>query len=243
MPKFIPETSLLNNVYVPQHVEPKPAILTNDNLTIIGNVISLGEAKPFIRYEWFDHSRREWSWCDASGFPYRFSYGEEVDALKRKHFTGWHCEGVWGTFRARNIETLNEYPTATYDKSDELYFGQMVDLSATINTSGSVWEAGTLRLYLRTPLVVVVDGMMLSDKTNWATFAKGGPLEDNEYRYDRSQNTIELGAGYADQQVSVGFYQAHNEVSVKCRMAANEPHVSHVSPVVDYYIVKLSGQD
>ena len=101
-------------------------------------------------------------------------------------------------------------------------------------------------------MMVAVQNTPLTDITNYSNpnvkpkLNTVDPVVNKEFYYDFDQNKIITNQNldaYAPIDVLVGFYTTIDDVSVKCRLAANEKSVSNVTPVIDYYIVKLSGQD
>jgi len=244
--KFVPYTSLLNNIYVPFYELAKKS--PNLNLKNFGleadvngvlSTINLNTENkkylPFIDISRYDFSRKDWFYYNSDGFPYRLTYNAQ---------NFWDVEPVYGEPATRGY-TDSLVVTNLYDRDITIQLG--IYITAT-DYDGS----GDLQFYKGIPISVVIQDIPLIDITNYSN-PNIKPMLNNigsdinkEFYYDFDQNRIFTNqnlAGVDPVDVNTRFYTTTNEVNIKCRMATNEIDVSDVTPIVDYYIAKLSGQD
>jgi hypothetical protein len=247
--KFVPYTSLLNDVYVPFFEKPKKTSDYNLNsfeLEADGDgvfsIINLKKDKktfmPFIDITKYDFSRKDWYYYDESGFPYRLTYNEDGY---------WDIDSVYG---APDIRGYTESETVS------LQFNRNVNVELGIYIEGKqVTEedvAPDIVLYKGVPISVAIENDPLVDITNYSnpnispTLNKINTVVNKEFYYDFDQNRIFTNqnlAGFDPIDITIGFYTSTNDINLKCRLSSNEKSPSDVTPIVDYYIAKLSGQN
>lgn len=248
--KFVPYASLLNDIYVPFFEQPKKTSDFNlksfeveaDAEGVI-SVINLKKDKktylPFIDISKYDFSRKEWYYYDENGFPYRLSYNNE---------TSWDIDPVYGA------PSVSGYIAAD-DVS--LRFNRNVNIQLGIYIEGRKYTEDedvteNFVLYKGVPISVAIENDPLIDITNYnnpnikPTLNRINPDVNKEFYYDFDQNRIFTNqnlAGFDPIDITIGFYTSTNNVNLKCRLSANEKSPASVTPVVDYYIAKLSGQN
>ena len=248
---FAPRSILLNNVYIPLLIEPTKIAINLSELRLeqdsngVNSIIDLSILNanqeyeaivPFINLSKYDAETKEWFWYDISGFPFRREYDYD-------DYT-WSLTSAWGISAAGGY-TNNLYinPELTFfdrDSSQEL--GLALFANTLINWSGNFYQGN--------PLVVTIDNSPLKDLTDYSTtstpsLTSVNQLANPEFYYNLEQNKIITNqnlSAYDPLKVQVRCYTMDNSVSLKCSMSANGNGDSNVSPVVDYYIIKLNGQ-
>lgn len=250
MAQFIPESSLLDHIYVPFYRPPIKRVENCSNFFTYlepdaNGVVSIINLRtdtaeggttpvvPFIDIGKFDPETKDWAWIDASGFPYRITQSS-VDV------SGWALKPLWP------INHVNE--ELQFDPTDLTYSEEGKELgfysSATIDSS-------TVRIYSSNPVMLTIEGKIIQDKTVYGSEnITTGLTELNtelnpEFYYDSINNKIYTNQnllGVDPSNIKVYFYESANEVSVKARMATNAGGPAYYTPIVDYYIVKLNGQ-
>lgn len=247
MTRYIPDSVLLNHVYVPfvQAATPKifncidhftnleigPNGFTSViDLTLINDDSSKERVFPFINLKKFDSKTKDWFWYDDIGFPYRIYKG-----------TGsWELQPVWefGKYFGNPI---------TFDPSNILY--NQVGRELGFYSSARFYNSG-ITMYTGAPLILTINGETITDKTIYGqstnyNLTKFGVEENKEFYYNPSLNKIYTNQNLNEldlAQVKIHCYTVSKEVSVKCRMKANQGGDAYLTPTVDYYIVKLNGQ-
>jgi hypothetical protein len=103
MANFIPESSLLNHVYIPFYKPPSKRIENCSNfftyiepdsnglMSIINLVTDNTDGAtvpviPYINIGKYDSETKEWFYVDASGFPYRLFYSNSDQ---------WYLNALW----------------------------------------------------------------------------------------------------------------------------------------------------
>lgn len=240
--KFIPYTSLLNSIYIPFYENLKKNIFgierfsietNNQGMQSIINLNGNNTLFPFIDLLKYDYEKKDWFFYDNNGFPYRFNYNDGV----------WKLEAIYGIpninaqtessfvplFYSRDIENLLGIYTTVYDNSQNEY-----------------------TLYKGSPILVSIENQPLTDITDYSNVSSKPKLNfDNaqvnkEFYYDVDQNRIITNqnlTAFNENDIVIAFYSTPSTINVKARFSSNEKSVSDITPVVDYYIIKLSGQN
>jgi len=236
--KFVPYTSLLSDVYVPFYKSPEQKTFQLDVFQLEDDaggqrsIINLNTDNtkylPFIDLKKYDFARKDWYYYDFNHFPYRLTYNTD----------NWRLQAVYGI------------PTVNY-LTESLIVPEKFDKEITAEL-GLYIEFDSNKYYRGTPMLVAVQNVPLKDITNYSNPNIRPKLNtvdisvNKEFYYDFDQNKIITNQNldsYDPTNVIVGFYTTANDITIKCRMSANEKSASTVTPVVDYYIVKLSGQN
>ena len=256
--EFIPNSVLLNNVFSPFLNEPKrevfntsvtnQAIAKDGSFTLemgsngITSVIDLSindpklDKKPIVPYvdlSKYDPESKDWYWYDEDGFPYRMFYDLGLGK--------WVATALW---------PINNYgESIKIDPSNLTKAEDGPQLGFYVN---GVLGEETVKLYTGRPLILEIDGEVITDNTIYGSVNITTGLTDlntdvnKEFYYDEGVNKI-----YTNQNllsvdsthIKVYLYTVPNEVSVKCRMSSNSGTTALVTPTVDYYVVKLNGQN
>lgn len=236
--KFIPYTSLLNSIYIPFYEKPKKRTFTledfsietdNDGTQSIINLNNESPRFPFINISKYDFDRKDWFFYDSNGFPYRFNYIEGQ----------WDLEPVYG-FPNVYFTTETSYVPLQFDRELNFELGVYTELA-----DGS-------QLYKGLPIIVAVENDPLSDITDYTSISNKPKLNtispdvNREFYYDFDQNRIITNqnlAGFSASDIVIAFYTTIQNISIKARLSTNEKNIADITPTVDYYIAKLSGQN
>lgn len=241
--KFIPQSCLLNNIYIPLYEKPRKNILDLESFSIqtdingVESIIDLNSADekyyPFIDISKYDSEREDWYYYDTNGFPYRLTYNS----------TGyWDVEAVW------EIPSIN---ANTSDLSISLFMQKEITCELGVYTQVTKSDNSTLNLYKGQPIVVAVNDIPLKDLTDYTNPSTKpilnniNPSVEKEFYYDFDRNLIITNQnlnGTNKKSVTIGFYTTIKETNVQYTLHANQPNPS-ITPIVKWYILKLSGQD
>lgn len=250
MPRFIPESSLLDNIYVPFYSAPEKRVencadyftyLESDmnGVTSVINLVTdtLDEiAKPvvpFIDIRNFDPETKEWYYLDASGYPYRLFSDSSSD-------TGWVLKTMWPINYINDELTIDTSIVGYTEQGKGLGFYSI----ATLN-------GDEINMYPGNPVMVTIDGKTLVDKTVYGTQNMTTGLTtlnsdvNPEFYYDYVNNKIHTNQNlltYDPKHIKIYFFKSLNEISIKARLASNSGSDAFYTPVVDYYVAKLNGQ-
>jgi len=244
--KFIPYSSFLNDIYIPFYEKPKKMIdlkLTSSNIetdvngmaSIINLNIDQQKYIPFIDISKYDFTRKDWFYYNISGMPYRLTYNT----------SNWLASPVYG------VPDINGY-TDSLNISNKFNKNVNVELGLYLDVTNSADSDNTIQLYKGVPISVAIANAPLLDITNYnspnirPSLNIIKPNENREFYYDFDQNKLFTNqnlAGTDPINITIGFYITTNAVNIKCRLSANEISSSDVTPIVDYYIAKLSGQN
>lgn len=252
MAQFIPESSLLDHVYIPFYSEPNKKVndcsgyftfLESDTngVTSIINLSTedttdggLTPVVPFIDIGKFDPETRDWYWMDASGFPYRISSSTQVT-------DGWALKAMWPiNFEGVELQFNPEFLNYSEDGKELGFY--------SIATDSSDEE---FRMYPSNPIMVTIEGKVLKDKTIYGNESTTTGLTDlnvelnPEFYYNSLTNKIHTNQnllGFDLKRVKVYYYESIDEISVKARLSTNAGNSAKYTPVIDYYIAKLNGQ-
>lgn len=247
MAQFLPESSLLDHIYIPFFRDPVKRVENCSNffthlepdangifsiINLITDVEDGGTESvvPFIDIGKFDPETKDWFWFDGSGYPYRIKQSSTVE-------DGWALEAQWplGYFG-----TDLEFDPFVLDYAKD---GKELGFYSLANSD--------IRVFSGSPIFVTIEGKILSDKTvygneNITTGLTSLNSEVNpEFYYDSITNKIYTNQnllGVEPQNIKVYFYKSENTVSVKARLSSNAGGPASYTPIVDYYIVKLNGQ-
>jgi len=251
MATYIPNSTLLNHVYIPFVQPAKLQIFTvandfpdletgpngfpsviNFNKTNANN--SVEEIFPFIDLSKFDSETKDWFWYDDIGFPYRI--------IRDSTGLAWELIPIWdfGKYIGSTITFTPETPLKREEGGNNLGF-----------YSPSTIDTETVNMYTGSPIILTINGEVVKDRTIYGQTNANFNLtdlgvEDNkEFYYNSALNRIYTNQNlneFDSAQIKIYCYTVSQEVSIKCRMKANQGKDAYVTPTVDYYIAKLDGQ-
>lgn len=250
MPRFIPESSLLDNIYIPFYSAPEKQVKncadyftylepdTNGVTSIINLMTDTSDeiAKPvvpFIDLRNFDSETKEWYYLDASGYPYRLFSDSSSD-------TGWILRALW-PINYIDKELMIDTSIVGYTEQ-----GKSLGFYST-----AILDGNEINMYPSNPVMITIAGKTLVDKTIYGTRDMTMGISalnsdvNPEFYYDYVSNKIYTNQNllaYDPNHIKVYFFKSLNEVSIKARLASNSGSDAFYTPVVDYYIAKLNGQ-
>lgn len=229
-----PNSSLITSVYVPDFFDPTlvstsdGSLVLNTDFTIeqdtsgSSSIIRLNKV-PFIDLAMYDTQRRNWFYTDRFGGKWRFyrpgSYMIETETY---------------------LDANTRYPAAY--SMDGFYNGEQK----------SVNDLSSFNISEYLPIRVKVNNYSLADITDYS----GGqnvvgkldnidPTNNKEFYYD-FKNTIYTNQDlslYEAEDILIEFYINIDSINISCRMNTNITNLSEYTPSVDYYVVKLTGQN
>lgn len=248
--RYIPDTLLLNHVYVPFFSNPIKKIYTCDKdfvqlesgpngvVSIIPLVKTVDGNEepvvPFIDLTRYDVETKDWFWYDSDNFPFRISYNNGYD---------WNLNSIWN-FGQYYGHTLTFNPKRLYNGGLESGFYSEV-------TKYDGEESADIRVYTGAPIILTINENIVTDKTNYDGTIINPVLTqmnveiNKEFYYDINTNKIYTNqnlAGINPSQIKIYFETIPNSISVKCRMKGNMGEDLYTTPTIDYYVVKLNGQ-
>jgi len=237
MEAYIPDTLLLNNIYIPFYIPPTKQIYNckvDYTLEIDGNgitsIINLNNdfPVPFFNISRYDVECRDWFWYDRSGLPFRLV----------KSGSDWKLTSVYRVGEFKDDQTLIIDPTSLrYDS-----YGKELGFYSLVNGN---------KFYTGAQLILEIGGYIVKDQTNYY----GNQMEtiltnlntdvNKEFYYSFNLNKIftNQNLSFVDPaQIKIYMYNLSNSISIKSRTKGNYGMNNFVTPTVDYYIAKLHGQ-
>lgn len=244
MAHYRPETSLLNHIFIPFQVSPVEFEQNSSFFTLESNelgipsIISLTTIEgnnyiPYIDLSKFDGEREQWYWEDAYGLFFKMIPDGDLEFRSSIYNGSEILQGV-------SVSYTHDLVGRTYSYDDTK---KKDKLSYTFNNEVlSFWQFA--------PIIITMEGVRLIDRTNYASssapvLTEVNTTENREFYYSFRQNKIITNqnlAGVRPEDIKIKFYTVPNEVSFKCRMAANNGATPFYTPTVDWYIAKLNGQ-
>lgn len=252
---FLPETSLPGSVYIPFYSVPTRRIGTVSDFQIESNaqglqsIINLMSNQlsifPFFDISKYDGERRGWLWEDANGLFFKLlpKGDKEFDSIITA--LGWSDNPIpinyilSGVDISRSVPISDLFLSISDDSSNSNFFKRRY-----VSLFGEAF-------YRYDPIQVVINGIPLIDKTDYSGLGQS-VLSDTktdinaEFYYNFKENKIYTNqnmAGVQANSVIVKFFININTVSILNNMSTNVSTNAPYTPVVDYYILKLNGQN
>lgn len=236
MATIYPISSLLSSVYVPDFFESK-RVSTSDGTLIKDvdftierdingrdSIIRLNKI-PFLDFSFYDTQRKRWFATDKYGGKWRqYGLGE------------WIPE--WNIFNGTN------------PKAAKVQLVSMDGMEQGAVVSARSKPSYKFRQYK--PIILSVNNFELNDIQNYSggqtivpKLDEVNPDRNKEFYYD-FKNTIYTNQDfslYEDEDILIEFTINISDINISCRMDTNIVNLSPYTPIVDYYIVKLTGQN
>lgn len=248
MDAYIPDSILLNNIYIPFYVPPTKKIYNaKDHFTLeldsngIYSIINLTNNVPYIDYSRIDNETKDWFWYTSEGFPFRIE--RNSDGIR------WQLTSIYNIGDYSTVKLIFNPKIQSYDSyGKELGFYSVV--SSQIDSLG-VETALDINVYNGKQIIFEIAGNILTDQTNYfniqeeSTLTNLNPDINKEYYYNFNLNKIYTNQNlslYDASQIKIYTYSVTNSVDIKCRLKSNYGMNNYITPVVDYYIAKLHGQ-
>lgn len=243
MATYLPYNSLLNHIYIPFHQLPEKKIYNcvdhftsletgfNNQISTIDLSLENGEQVfPFIDLSKYDPDTKDWFWYDSDGMPFREKYN-----------SSWELDSVYDMGSYKNS-------TVTFSNPDELRYdsdGKELGFYSLGTVSGSA-----VNFYSGRPIFITINGEPLKDRTVYDeksinNLTSVNVSSNKEFYYDSTSNKIYTNQNLSEvepKNIKIYFYNIYNTVSVKCRLKSNNGYDSRITPIIDYYILKLNGQ-
>jgi hypothetical protein len=243
---YTPDTVLLNNVYIPFSNSEKLQVFNcKDHFTSfeigsngVSSIIPLnlesdGEKEavyPFINMSRYDSESKSWFWYDSNNFPFRLGYYNRLY---------WKLRSVWDVGPNKDL-TLNFIPQALNFSNDNIQLGFY---SNAVNHTG-------IKMYPGYPMIMTIDDRIITDKTDYTSGSNPELTNfktdlNREFYYDVNLNKIVTNQNLdavAPESIKIYCYTISNAITVKCRLASNCGENAFLTPMVDYFVVKLNGQ-
>ncbi len=238
-----PNSSLLTSVFVPDFfdtkvVSTKESTLVKDKdftfeYSVDGllSIIKLNKV-PYLDLSKYDHQRRQWYSVD------------QYENLWRKYDPGdWIIETdsfytLPGLYDPTGIDLSRYY--SVYDLSPLSYL-----TTTTAETNGL-----TLKVY--SPISINVNDLEVLDITDYSKGTNIVPIlntinpDDNKEFYFDKNTTIYTNqdfSQYSDTSIIISYHVNVDKINVKFRMNTNTTELSSYTPTVDFFVVKLTGQN
>lgn len=258
--KLYPVTSLLNSVYVPDFFKPKVISTTDGSLTLgdnftierdvngLDSIIRLHRI-PFIDLSKYDKQRRKWFSVDKYGGLWRlYDTGEWiVERGEYNNVTAY--ETIPGS---RELFTIK---TQAAVSMEGLLGGDVYDIHSSFFDTTTMWKYNALvdhKIEAYSPITLTVNKIELTDITNYsgnenvATKLDTVDPDNNKEFYYNFKDAIYTNQDlslYNPEDIYLSYTVNISRVNVSCRMDTNITNLSPYTPVVDYFVIKLTGQN
>lgn len=243
MSKLYPISNLPTSVFIPTYFEPKRLTTVNGSLTEgehytfeldpttgIRSIIRF-KVVPYVDLFKYDFERKSWYHTDQYG------------GLWRVYKTGdWNPS--YGYYMPTVPSTPYPSQTYAYESIDGMFNGEVVSYSDL--------ESDGITVAQFYPIDIKLNTVRAEDKTDYSGGRNIIPVLNNinptlykEFYFDKSFNvhTNQDLEGYSPDDIQISITINVDKVNVKCRMDTNTTQLSNYTPVVDYYMVKLTGQN
>jgi len=230
MNRIYPDSSSIKSVYIPSYFDPVRLSLKAGSLKIEDDVVFDYDAAgklsiiklnrfPFIDFSYYDNERRTWFHSDKDGVRYRvYSTGEHI------------------------IET-----NSIHDGLEQIAISPEINISSNLNKINIT--PNNLKKYQ--PITISLNGVDIVDITDYMSYTNTPILNDinpdtNPEFYYNSNGIIYTNINliaYDIRNIDISYLSTVDKLNVHCRMNTNTPIVSDKTPLVDYYVLKLIGQE
>lgn len=227
-----PNSSLLSSIFIPDYFIPRYINTLDSTLKYdsdysfeidnngIRSIIKLN-LTPFIDLSKYNFSRKSWYWIDS-------------------------FDGIWevvepGYYNADTNEINNS--SDIFVKSIEGYYNS--EYISTNNIDSSLVP----KKY--NPINIKINNVTLNDITEYSNpsnipvlnFINNDLIKEFYYDFNRTIYTNQNLDSFDSNSIEIGYYYNINSLRVRCIMSSNSTGLSSSTPVVDHYLLKLSGQN
>tara|TARA_Y100000296_G_C5121630_1_gene230698 strand:+ start:329 stop:1042 length:714 start_codon:yes stop_codon:yes gene_type:complete len=229
-----PDTSLLTSVFIPYHFEPKTlstvdgTLIINEGFTIepdingLASIIRLNTI-PYIDLNMYDYTRKQWYATDQ--FNNRWRKYDTGDFIPEFNITS-------------AIDSL-------FINMDGLWGGELISDGDPGFSDFNFVEF--------TPIFISVNGVVLEDITDYSgdrnvviqDLDTIDPINNKQFYYDKKSSlfTNQDFDLVEPNDIVITYMVNIKNISVRCRMQTNVKNLSPYTPVVDYYVAQLKGQN
>jgi hypothetical protein len=246
--QYIPDTTLLNNIFLPFYVSPVKTIynISKDSLETgnngIKSVINIETLFPYVHIQSFDYETKDWFWYDSDGFPFRIE--------KNMSLNCWQLRSIYNIGTYKDVILKIDPFNLSYDSSGK-GLGFYTVVIGLIDNYNVIEPSLEIKMYSGQQIFVEIDGNILTDRTDYLNSMSDVKLtllntaSNMEFYYNFLLNKIYTNQNlesYNLSDIKVYMYNTIQEISVKTSLLSNYGFNNVLTPVVDYYIVKLHGQ-
>lgn len=249
--EFIPESSLLNNIYVPNYSEPEliakqlNSLDTEVDINGVRSIIKLSKDdqyfSPFIDMSKFDIDSKDWYWYTYTSFnspttgfiPYKINISGNVVTFNS--VLGYRDDLDLGGYSSFSKSTVYNFK---FDINKRvIYF------------PSSRADFQIVSKFQYRPIIITINGQPLTDLTDYGNLTTDialSPIDSSKtefyYNFEDKLYTNQNLDGLDPDSVTIYYYQNLQTISVKTRIRSNTGRSSYYTPTIDYFIVKLNGQ-
>ena len=234
--KLRPETNFPNNVFLPHYSPPEKMVLDLNSFSVdtnsngVPSILSLGESYiPYIDFSKFDPEREDWMWEDDYGLFYKKIKRADLE------FTGYSDY----QFACSSLNLSFSF--------DALWVTGKIDREL----KREIIKVGIRNFYKFKPINLIINGVPLKDVTSYS-FRSSNILSDinieqnKEFYYSPETNKIFTNQNldsFRPEDVILQFFVVKSTVSLYCKMSTNYGYPSKITSYIDYFTLKLRGQD
>ncbi|MCK9428872.1 MAG: hypothetical protein M0R17_02525 [Candidatus Omnitrophica bacterium] len=250
MDYYIPDSVLLNTLYLPFYISPvknifdcKNNFILESDITGVKSIINLNNIIPYISIDILDSESKDWLWYDKDGFPFRIE--------KNIILNCWQLKSLYNIGDYKD-KILKIDPTKLlYNKNGKNHgFYSLVE--NYIENDVLIASPTDIKMYICQQIFLTIDGNLITDKTDYINTYTNINLtilnteSNKEFYYNHMMNKIYTNQNlelYDQSSIKIYMYTILDNISVKCNMMCNYGVDNFLTPVVDYYIVKLHGKN
>jgi len=207
------------------------------------NVISIIELnyKPYINLSFYDNDRRKWysvdkynsTWRHYSRYDFILEQDGDYD-ISARPYTLVDGDKLNGIYYSMNNIYKNQY--------DYLYYSD----NTTGNQNDIIKDELDIKPY--SPVELSILGVNATDVTDYtynSTYELNYITQELNKEFYVKNNKIYTNIDltiYETKDIDIAIETTTTSLKVNCVMSANALNYSNYTPVVDYYILKLTGQ-
>ncbi len=225
---------------------------TNFNIAVdtsnISSILEL-ETIPYIDFSKYDYERRRWFKIDRYGSLWRHyikgDYIIEQNAIYDEQYHYIQSDEFSGVYFS--LENLFK-SSISHSSYDYLDYNELAHRVYIKDELGIIVNNINYGIISYKPVTLIIEGEEYKDITDYSynvhpeldyiapKFNKQFYIKDNKI-YTNTDLTL-----YATQNISLTYHHTISDVRVHCEMSTNSDNYSNYTPVVDYYLLKLTGQ-
>lgn len=231
-----PDSAILTSLFIPFYFEPKILSTIDNTLAIDDNIVfdqdSTGQTSiirfnsiPYIDLKLYDYNRKKYYSTDQYDNRWRvYEPGE------------WVIESE---------EYWNEDLTySAYVSVDGLFNGDVI--------SGDNDSLSEFIIKQFNPITIKLNGIQVTDISDYSgdrniitKLDVIDPTNNKEFYYDKNKSiyTNQDLSLYDVDDIDITYYVNIKDINIHCRMNTNVTNLSSNTPIVDFYLIKLLGQN
>jgi len=255
---YVPESSLLNDIYVPFYIQPefktKKLIDFDTELDKNGvrSIIKFSKAdlliNPFVDYSKFDQESKSWFWYD---YIYDETYPSTITITLGIIPSVQIPNPFYPEFSMFKLLLGNTTDESSFYRKEmrNLKFDKVNKVMYFVSTTGDRTLSIKKWKYQYRPFIITINGNALTDLTDYANLTAAIDLSptgstNQEFYYDFNHKlyTNQNLDSFDIDSIEIHYYETIQEVTMKARLNSNAGRSSYYTPTIDYYITKLNGQ-